>query len=186
MRFPLLLAAAIALVPPAAGGAAADSKAKEAHVKSTTIEIPKSIQAEHEEIHSTLVRATKAPGRVGAAAKALAEVLHPHFVREEEIALPPLGLLAPLASGAKITDAQSSEALAMTGSLKQELPRMLEEHKQISAAVEKLRIAAHAEKAVQYERLAEQLALHAKTEEEVLYPAALLIGEALQARMGKK
>jgi len=155
-------------------------------VRTTTNQIPQSVQMEHEEIHSTLVRATKATGRVGAAAKVLAEVLHPHFVREEEIALPPLGLLAPLASGAKITEAQSAEALAMTGSLKQELPRMLVEHKQISAAVEKLRVAAHAENAAQYERLAEQLALHAKTEEEVLYPAALIVGELLRARTGKK
>ena len=186
MRFRLMLAAAIAFFPLWTDAAAGDSKTKESQVRTTTTQIPQSVQVEHEEIHSTLVRATKAPGRVGAAAKALAEVLHPHFVREEEIALPPLGLLAPLASGAKITDAQSAEALAMTGSLKQELPRMLDEHKEISAAVEKLRIAAHAENAVEYERLAEQLALHAKTEEEVLYPATLLVGEVLRARTEKK
>ena len=65
----------------------------------STIPIPQSVQAEHAAIHSTLVEATQAPGRVGTAAKELAEVLHPHFVREEQIALPPLGLLAPLATG---------------------------------------------------------------------------------------
>ena len=66
------------------------------------IQIPKSVKTEHEEIHSMLVEATKAPGRVGAAAKELAEVLHPHFAREEHIALPPLGLLAPLMAGKQL------------------------------------------------------------------------------------
>ena len=145
------------------------------------IEIPQSIQAEHEAIHSELVEATKAPGRTGAAAKALAEVLHPHFVREEEIALPPLGLLALLAAGTRLSDAQESEALAMTGSLRRELPQMLDEHKRIRAAVEGLRRAASEEGVPRYQQLADQLALHAQTEEEVLYPAAVLVGDLIRA-----
>ena len=44
--------------------------------------IPESIQAEHEAIHEALVAATQVSGEVGRAATALAEVLHPHFVRE--------------------------------------------------------------------------------------------------------
>jgi hypothetical protein len=150
------------------------------------IEIPQSIQAEHEAIHSELVEATKAPGRTGAAAKALAEVLHPHFVREEEIALPPLGLLALLAAGTKLSDVQESEALAMTDSLRRELPKMLHEHKQIRAAVEGLRHAASEERALRYQQLADQLALHAKTEEEVLYPAAVLVGDLIRAKQPGK
>ena len=45
-------------------------------------EIPKPLQAEHEELHATLVRATKQPGAVGEAAREVARLLHPHFVRE--------------------------------------------------------------------------------------------------------
>jgi hypothetical protein len=135
----------------------------------TEIEIPQSIQAEHKAIHSALVEATKAAGRVGAAARTLADVLHPHFVREEQIALPPLGLLAPLAAGSKLSDAQLSEALAMTDSLRRELPKMLDDHRQIRAAVDALRRAAIEEQSLTYQQLADQLALHAQTEEEVLY-----------------
>ena len=51
-------------------------------------EIPGPLQVEHEELHERLVAATKAPGEVGAAAREVARVLHPHFVREEEFALP--------------------------------------------------------------------------------------------------
>jgi iron-sulfur cluster repair protein YtfE (RIC family) len=63
---------------------------------------------------------------------------------------------------------------------------MLEEHKQIRVAVEQLRTAAREEQATRYERLAEELALHAQTEEEVLYPAAVLVGEIVRARLAAK
>ena len=60
-------------------------------------QIPSALQVEHRVIHEALLRATKAPGDIGTAARELAGALHDHFVREEEIALPPLGLLAALA-----------------------------------------------------------------------------------------
>ena len=155
-------------------------------MEKTAIGIPKSIQVEHEAIHSALVEGTQAPGRVGIAAKKLAQVLHPHFVREEQIALPPLGLLAPLAAGAPVPEPALSEGLTITGSLRLELPRMLKEHKRIRAAVEKLRLAARAAQATKYEQLGEQLALHAQAEEEVFYPAAILVGDIIQARLRGK
>ena len=148
------------------------------------IAIPPSLEHEHEEIHAALVEATRAPGRVGAAAKELAAVLDPHFERENQIALPPLGLLAPLA--ADETPAGVQETLAMTDALRKELPRMLEEHKRIRAATEKLRLAARQEKAAVHERLAETLASHARTEEEILYPAAILVGDIIRARLAPK
>ena len=161
---------AVAVVLPVASGPQA------AGTLTAAIEIPKSIREEHHEIHTTLVEATTAPGRVGVAARALAAVLDPHFRREEEIALPPLGLLAPLAAGTAVAEPASSDALAMTDALRREMPRMLEEHRAIRAAVAGLREAAVADRAAKYEQLADQLALHALTEEEVLYPAAVLVG----------
>lgn len=144
------------------------------------IAIPTSIKAEHEEIHAELVAATKAPGKVGEAARALAAVLHPHFVREEQIALPPLGLLASLAQGE--TSKAMRAVLPMTDSLKAELPRMLEEHKAIHAATTHLGDVARAEGNVAVAHLAEKLALHARSEEEVFYPAAILVGDLVRAR----
>jgi iron-sulfur cluster repair protein YtfE (RIC family) len=147
-------------------------------------QIPESIRLEHEAIHSALVDATKAPGAVGVAARALAQVLHPHFVREEEIALPPLGRLAPLSRG--VLPPGATDVLSLTDALTRELPRMLEEHKQIHAAVEQLRKTARDQHNSRYEQLAGQLALHAQTEEEVLYPAAVLVGEIVRARLAAK
>jgi hypothetical protein len=149
-----------------------------------SVNIPESLRTEHAAVHSALVEATKAPGRVGEAARELAKVLHPHFEREEQIALPPLGLLAPLATGARPPG--MAEVLAMTDALKRELPRMLDEHKQIHVAVEKLRVAAREARAPKHEEFAAALALHAQTEEEVLYPAALLVGEVVRARLQGK
>jgi hypothetical protein len=161
--------------PRQAGGAGAQK---------SEITIPRSLHTEHEEIHKALVDATRAPGRVGAAAKELAAVLDPHFERENQIALPPLGLLAPLAAGD--TPAGLREALAMSDALRKELPRMLEEHKRIRAATDKLRTAAREERAAVHEQLAETLAAHAQTEEEILYPAAILVGDIIRARMAPK
>jgi hypothetical protein len=170
---------AVAAVAASAGGGASGT---DAHTTQTGIEIPQSIQVEHGAIHSTLVEATQAAGPVGAAALELAEVLHPHFVREEEIALPPLALLAQLAARGPIPAAQLAAVRALSDTLAAELPRMLAEHKQIRAAVEKLRAVAQAEQMPKYVRLAEELALHAQTEEEVLYPTAVLVGEIIRAR----
>ena len=148
------------------------------------LSIPGSLQTEHEEIHKALVEATRAPGRVGAAARELAAILDPHFERENQIALPPLGLLAPLAAGQ--TPAGLPEALAMADALRKELPRMLEEHKRIRAATEKLRAAARDDKATAHEHFAEALASHARMEEEILYPAAILVGDIIRARVTSK
>lgn len=153
------------------------------HDATASIEIPESMRVEHGEIHAALERATRAPGRVGEAARALAEVLHPHFVREEQIALPPLGLLAPLARG-EFTKSML-DVLPMTDSLRAELPRMLEEHEAIRAATMRLADVARAERNAAVVQLAEQLALHAKSEEELFYPAAVLVGDVVRSRAGR-
>ena len=181
-RTMLLLSTPVVLSRPAPGQQATPLEARMSHTHSlaATIEIPESMRAEHAEIHAALERATLAPGRVGEAARALARVLHPHFQREEQIALPPLGLLAPLARG-EFTEAML-EVLPMTDSLRAELPGMLEEHVAIRAATARLGEVARAEHNTPVMRLAEQLALHAKSEEEMFYPAAVLVGDIVRAR----
>lgn len=149
-------------------------------MQTTQIRIPESMRVEHAEIHDELVRATKASGRVGTAARELAAILHPHFVREEEIALPPLGLLASLARGEMTPDMR--DVLPLTDALRTELPRMLEEHTAIRAATKRLGDVAQAEGNAEVVHLAEKLALHAQSEEELFYPAAVLVGDLVRAR----
>jgi iron-sulfur cluster repair protein YtfE (RIC family) len=145
------------------------------------MEIPRSLKVEHEELHAELVRATNAGGQVAEAAKAVAKALHAHFLKEEEFALPPLGLLSSLARGRIEQDAKT--VFGMTDRLKAELPQMLEEHQTVVAALEKLKSAAKAENKPEHARFAEKLILHAQTEEEVLYPTAILIGEYLKLKL---
>ena len=94
--------------------------------------------------------------------------------------------LARLASGAAVPDAEASEILTMTDALRKELPKMLDELKQIRAAVDGLRQAAKSEGSAKYQELADHLALHARNEEEVLYPAAIVVGDVIRLRRSGK
>lgn len=142
--------------------------------------IPESLRLEHEELQGQLSALTKISGKVGEGAKLVAQTLHSHFVAEEEFAIPPLGMLPQLAEGK--VNANMKEILKMTDRLKAELPRMMEEHKAIVRALDKLIEAAHEEKHSEAVEFAEKLKLHAKTEEEVTYPTAILIGEYLKLK----
>jgi hemerythrin-like domain-containing protein len=71
----------------------------------------------------------------------------------------------------------------MTDTLKSVLPQLLKEHQTIMAELENLAEAAKKEKRPEYTRFAEKMMLHARTEEEVLYPASILIGEYLKQKL---
>jgi hemerythrin HHE cation binding domain-containing protein len=143
--------------------------------------IPAAVRSEHETLHRELAEATKAPGRIGEAARTLAAIMHPHFLREDEYAMPPLGLLVRLAQGTVSPD--MAEALPLIARLKAELPLMLEEHRAIKGALLQLEQVAAAEGNDQYVEFAHRLMLHAEFEEEVLYPAAILVGEYLKLKL---
>jgi hypothetical protein len=102
-------------------------------------------------------------------------------VKEEEYALPPLGLL-PLLTEGKMTP-EMGDVLLLTNRLQTELRQMLAEHKAIVAALQHLAEVAKQEEKLEYARFAEKLMLHAQTEEEVLYPTAILIGEYVKLRL---
>ena len=162
----------------------ASSESQGADVKQgAQLTIPRSIKAEHEELHAGLAAAVRAGGKVGAAAREVEELLHQHFAKEEEYALPPLGLLPALAEGTEPRAA--SDAVLMADRLKASLPQMLREHKAVGAALERLDRAARDENKPEHSRFATELMLHARSEEEVLYPAAVLVGEYLKLKLKK-
>ena len=142
---------------------------------------PVSLKAEHEQLHLELAQAEREPGALGEAARELAHLLHPHFQKEEQFAMPPLSLLSRLAWGT--VTPEMSWVLPLTRRLKAELPLMLLEHKDIVAAVRRFRARAEEAGRADYERFADALLLHAQTEEEVLYPAAELVGEFLEVKL---
>lgn len=146
--------------------------------------IPSPLQHEHDALHERLRQATQAGGEVGDAARTLARLMHPHFVKEDEIALPPLGLLAALARGE--WNAEMAEVLTLTERLEAERPQMLAEHRGIVEALDKLRDVATRTGRSDIVAFAESLTEHARTEEEVMYPAAVLVGEVARQRLGQR
>lgn len=144
--------------------------------KATTI--PTSIEAEHKALHEQLRRLMQSGGQTGRAADDVEKLLRAHFVKEEQFALPPLGILAALAAGQLPAD--STSIIRMTDKLRQELPKMLSEHKKVLAALGRLQEAAEAEGKMEGVRFAQALSAHAAQEEQVLYPAALLVGAYLK------
>ncbi len=142
--------------------------------------VSQSIKQEHDELHAELAAATRSGGKTGIAAQAVARALHPHFVKEEEYALPPLGILVQLMEGELPPDWDA--VTVMTEKLKQDLSNMLHDHAAIVIELHKLIETAKSEEKIEYVHLAEKIILHAQTEEEVFYPSAILVGEYLRMR----
>jgi hypothetical protein len=148
----------------------------------------KHIERVHDELRSTAAhRSTRSyqhlrnatqVGGGSAKQQGAGKLLHPHFVKEDEFALPPLGLLQPLAQGA--VTSEMAGVLKLTDRLAAELPAMLAEHKTIVAALERLSEAARRAGRSDVVEFAQKLTLHAQTEELVMYPAALLVGRVVR------
>jgi hypothetical protein len=143
--------------------------------------IPASIAVEHKGLRATLERAKQESGLLGLRAHELAQIIEPHFEKEEHLALPPLALLPKLAWGG--AGAEMAEILPIARRLAAELPLMVMEHKQIGRAVEAFETAARDAHRTEYQRFAEAIAAHTEQEEEILYPAAVLVGAYLELKL---
>jgi hypothetical protein len=145
-----------------------------------SVQAPGSLVAEHKELHERLYSATQLTGKTGTAAKNVAKLLHEHFTKEEKYAMPQLGWLQTIYNDKFKAD--EAGIIGLSAALKKELPVMLAEHKKIVAELEKLINAAKEENHPEVEEFAKALKLHALTEEEVLYPTSILIGEYLKLK----
>ncbi len=145
------------------------------------IKIPQALKAEHDELHAMLKQSILLFGKTGKVAEKVAQLLHPHFLREEKYALPQLGLLPALAEGNVAPE--MSEAIDLSAQLKKNLQEMLSEHQRIVAALNELIKAAAEEQYPDVVDFAEKLMRHAQMEEEILYPAAIVIGEYLKLKL---
>jgi len=144
---------------------------------------PESLEFEHRELRDALQKAAAAPGKTGEAARDVFKVLSPHILLEQEFAMPPLTQIARIARGEITPD--MARFIDKTDAFKAELPRMLDEHKLIVQALRTLMQAAAAEKQPGAAQFAQKMIQHAQMEEEILYPAAILVGEYLRLKMGR-
>jgi hypothetical protein len=143
--------------------------------------MPDSLRVEHEQLRADLEQAIRIGGQVGQAAQALQSLLDPHLRREDDNVFLGLGLLQSVAQG-KVTPGMH-ELVVMAERLKLELPEMLAEHDQIRKALERLGQEATKSGRPQVAYFAARLLHHARLEEEVLYPAAVVLGEYLKSRL---
>ena len=125
-----------------------------------------------------MAKATKVKGSVGEAAKRVAQVLHPHFERENELALPVIGVIRDLAEDR--TSPDFAKALELTEKFKLEYEKMLQEHMEIVKALDVLEKAGKQAKKQTVVEFVRKLKLHAKTEEDLTYPAVLMTGKLIR------
>lgn len=143
---------------------------------------PSALAAEHGEIHDQLARAAHEPGAIGEAAQRLARYFAQHAEKEERLVAPLLALL-PSAAHNKV-GVHMADELPRFAELERAMPEILAEHRMIGAAVEKLLEAAKAQDRAEFGELAGRILGHARLEETVIYPAALLLGKFLRLRFG--
>lgn len=139
---------------------------------------PTALKNGHENLYKDIEVIVSSGGKTAEQANTLAKVLHPHFKKEEEYALPPLSLLIALSEGNWKID--SKTAIVMADRLHSELTEMKKEHDNINRILEKLKMLAIEEKNLKAMRFVDDLNLHIEIEDQVLYPATILIGNYLK------
>lgn len=145
------------------------------------LKTPEPLKSKHQAFVAEINQAVKLDGRTGKAARLVARLLERHFAKEEEFALPPLGLLPALAQGT--VEPGMAAAITMAAKLHDELPNLAAEQRVIVAALEELIAAAESEGHAELVGLAERLMMHEEGEQQVSYPTAILIGKYLQLRL---
>ncbi len=145
---------------------------------------PASVNKDHQELQRLLVSVQHLSGKTGAVAEGLADPLQAHMEKEENLALPLLGILAELVEG-KLTMGQAFRAARLYSKMKEEYPGMLRGHREIRKQLSRLKKIGADEGHLTAVRFAEALEQHSQQEEEVLYPAALLAGKLASATQKK-
>lgn len=143
--------------------------------------VPSSIKVEHEFLLSQVNAITLFQDSTGLAATEIEELMQHHFREEEDFVLPPLGLL-PLLASDKIPE-QSKEVIQLAEKLKAQLAHMTLEHQMINALIVKLKEVATRENHPEVVDFEKALRKHAEIEEEVYFPAAILVGEYLKLKI---
>jgi hypothetical protein len=103
-----------------------------------------------------------------------------YFQEEEDYVLPPLQTLPSL--GSEIIPAHGAEIIRLTEKLRSQLSHMNTEHQMIKAHVKELKLAALMTTTRMSALLEERIHKHASAEEEVYFPAAILVGEYLKQK----
>lgn len=144
--------------------------------------IPGSLKAEHENLYQRLNRAARVQGAVGDAAILAFKQFEPHIRKEEEFALPELDVLPSLAQKEQNVQ-ELSGVLKLCDKLQRQMAVLLEEHDHIRELLQRLNDVAMREQKLEYANLAKELMQHLEREEQIIYPAAILVGEYVHLKL---
>ena len=147
-------------------------------------EVPASLQHTHAEILAQLHQFTLIKDKSNPVALKLEELMLHHFKEEEDYIFPALGLLPLLANGQLPKETKNVQLL--TEKAKSMMDHMSAEHQLITAYIGELKQASAAENLpaiIEFEKAVSQ---HAKSEEEVYFPAAIMVGEYLKLKTAQK
>ncbi|MGE5781292.1 MAG: hemerythrin domain-containing protein [Nitrososphaerales archaeon] len=142
---------------------------------------PASLEEEHKEIHEKLEKIVSSSGDTANMAKQVQSIMQPHFEKEEQLSIPVLGALQPYVNGT-LTEETRNQVIKISQQFKQEYPSMLEEHKQIVAVLDNLENIAMKENRQDVISFIAELKSHAMNEEQVTYPATIVVGELLELK----
>ena len=147
-------------------------------------EIPYALAREHEELRTALIDVAIQPGRVGIAAKKVAHLYLPQFVREEQMIFSAFGMFQDMAAERVSPSLVPVEPMIALFSAQHHA--LLNRHKPIDAALEELLQEAGKEHCAEIADLVYKLRYHEKTEDEVMFPTVLMIGKSLRNALATK
>ena len=142
------------------------------------LKVPKAIIHGHGNLMEELHEVIAIGGRIGEKGRQLRDEMVPHFKKEEEYALPPLGLL--MAFSEQNWEINSQEAIKMADNLQLKLEEMRDDHASIRKFLHELKVIGDEEHNFVVKMFVKSLTLHMELEDEVLYPATILIGNYLK------
>ncbi len=145
--------------------------------------VPSSIKKTHEQLLEQIHKITLYKNSSAAIAIKLDSLMQHHFKEEEDLILPPLGLL-PLLANNQIPE-QSKDVILLSKNIKTMMTHMSVEHQLISAYIEELKKAADKQQLSEIMDFEKEVHQHANSEEEVYFPAAIMVGEYLKLKSEK-
>ncbi len=146
-----------------------------------SLKVPESLKEEHEALIDGLKSHSNGKDQTGPALRQLLRLLEPHVEKEEELVMPLLGSLSSLAAGEPLENPKA--VVRSYERYSGQYARMFAEHSPIRLAIKKARALAKKEGHQDVVETLDALAHHSRVEEEVLYPAALLVGRVALRRV---
>ncbi len=143
--------------------------------------VPNALRRGHDEARAQLVWANMERDGIAAAAKHVGKLCLPHFEYEERTVFPVLALLPYLQRGEVLPE--MADVLPLISDFTAKHDALERQHLSILSAIEALLEAAHKEKNRVFAEFANNLRIHERVEDEVIYPMVLVIGRNLEEKL---